>query len=397
MTFGKLKFYDNDVKSNKDKKEIFNEKLVEYNAKTAAQIKDPYGDDYEDFRKLPKKDRNRVHNRHIRQNTDGRTLWLRRLVAILGKVFIYALLITLGYLILYPILDMISTAATHPAELGSPTSIWIPARTSIEFFTMAYRGLNYSVTLPYTIMTVGIQVLLQMISAMLAGYAFARLDFKGKGLLFALVILQIIVPPQAISLPQYLNFRNFDIFGIFRAITGEPLNLIGQPTALYILAATGQGLKGAIFIFIFRQGFRALPKELEESAYIDGAGYARTFLGIVLPNAGSTILTASILSAVWNWNDSYFISLFAGTDPNQRHLMVKLNAATGNMEQTVGGLARALPPELVSQFELLLRNPLYQQAVAQTMSLLAILPLIVFYIIVQRWFIQSTERSGIVG
>ncbi|AVM42555.1 carbohydrate ABC transporter permease [Fastidiosipila sanguinis] len=357
-------------------------------------IRDPYGDDYSTFRKLPKKQREKIHRKHVRANSKKSYVFANKASSIFASIMRYALLICLGYLILNPIFKMISTAFTAPTELGSPTSIWIPAKLSKEHLYMAFRAMNYNATLPYTFFTVSIQVLLQLFSTMLAGYAFARVGFKGKRLLFILVILQIIVPAQAISLPQYLNFRNFDIFGLFKAITGQPLNLLNNPITLYILAITGQGLKSGIFIYIFRQGFINLPKELEDSAYVDGSGYLRTFFSIILPSAGSTLLTAAVLSFVWNWNDMYFVNMFASTPNN---IMVKLNSATASMDQTLNSLVRNIDGATASQLELLVDSPLYKQAIADTMSLLTMIPVLVIYMVVQRWFIQSSTHAAVKG
>lgn len=305
----------------------------------------------------------------------------------------YALLIGLGFLILSPIFSMISTTLKHPRELGSPVSVWIPATISNEHAVMAYETLNYAKTLPYTFLTISLQALLQIFSAALAGYSFARLPFKGQKFLFAGVILTIIVPAQAISLPQYLNFRFFDIFGIVEAVRGNSLNLLGSPIGLYMLAFFGQGLKSGLYIYIFRQGFRSLPRELEESAFVDGSGYIRTFFTIVLPNLSATILTVGVLAFVWNWNDHYFVNLFG---VGQQNLMVRFTSASSKMDQTLQTTSRALPA-IGDNFELLLKNPLYQQAVADAMSLLVVLPLIIGYLLVQNRFVQSAERSGIVG
>lgn len=338
--------------------------------------------------------RRREQRRMVFERSHKGMLFWSKAKAILLNVLRYALLIVLSYLILTPILRMISTTFKHPLELGSPVSIWIPARTSLEHLVMAFRTMNYTSTLPFTVVSVLVQVLLQMFTAMLAGYSFARLRFKGQNILFAMVVLTIVIPAQAISLPQYLNFRFFDIFGIIEATTGQSANLLGSPLSLYILAAAGQGLKGGLYIYIFRQGFRGLPKELEESAFVDGSGYLRTFFRIVLPSSGSSLLTVGVLSFVWNWNDMYFVNLFSGGD--QRYMMVRFNAATASMNETLNGTARGLG-QIGSDFELLIQNPLYQQAVADTMSLLVVLPLIVFYLLVQNRFVQSAERSGIVG
>lgn len=348
-------------------------------------------------RQISRKDerrRDRDQMRMILKKSDPKQVIGNRVSRVLVSILRYALLIALGYLILTPILRMLAVAFKTPGELGSPVSVWIPSEFSVEHMVLAIKTINYQRTLPYTLVSVFFQVMLQIFAAMMAGYSFARLKFKGRGILFACVILTIVVPAQAISLPQYLNFRYFDFFGIIEGLTGQPLNLLGERIGLYILAATGQGLKGGLYIYIFRQSFRGLPKELEESAFVDGSGYLRTFFRIVLPNSMSPLLTVGVLAFVWNWNDMYFVNLFGG---DQRNIMVRFNAATANMDQTLNSAVRALGGEATQNFELLVSNPLYQQAIADTISLLVILPLIIGYLLIQNKFVESAERSGIVG
>lgn len=314
-----------------------------------------------------------------------------------GAVFVsfmrYALIICLSFLIISPILQQIFTAIKDPYELGSPVSTWIPGNFSLEHLIVAFKILNYPTALPYTFMTTTILMLLQTMSAALAGYAFARLKFKGSGILFLCVILTIVVPQQAMMLPQYIYFRNFDIFGLIKLFTGSSLNILNSPVTLYILSATGMGLKSGLYIYIFRQFYRGLPKELEEAAFVDGAGFLRTFFRIVLPSAKSSIITVAVLSFVWNWNDTYFVNLF---NPNKNNLMIGLNVATASMDEALSRLAAikgAVPPD----FAYLVTNPLYQQAIAQTAYLLIMLPLIILYLFVQKQFVEGAERSGIVG
>ncbi|MBQ6716018.1 MAG: carbohydrate ABC transporter permease, partial [Clostridia bacterium] len=207
---------------------------------------------------------------------------IRKAKGFCAGLFRYVLIICLSYLILAPILINISTAFTNPRDLSFPSSIWIPARFSIENWHVSMLMLNYGKALPYTLFFTAIITVLQTVSAMMAGYSFARLKFPGRSILFALSVFTIVVPPQMFMLPQYLFFKEFDIFGIFRLITGQPINLL-KSGSLFILNALCMGLKSGLYIYIFRQSFRALPKVLEEAAYMDGAGFLRTFTSIVVP------------------------------------------------------------------------------------------------------------------
>lgn len=310
-------------------------------------------------------------------------------------LFRYALIICISYMIMYPLLQMVSTTLKHPYDIGSTASVWVPITITFDNIKIAAIIMNYPKALLYTFVSTFIIMLLQMINAAFAGYSFARLRFKGSGLLFGLVILTIIVPPSSMMLPQYVFFRNFDIFGIFNLITSSELNLLSRPSSLYLLAALGQGLSSGLFIYIFRQFFRGLPKELEEAAYVDGAGFLRIFLRIVIPTAKPGLITVGVLSFVWNWNDTYFPRLFNPTDNYLRIRMSTLSAGSGgtsNVQLAIGNAISKIPPEITK-----LSSGPYDSLILTVCSLLIILPLIIFFLIVQKHFVEGVERSGIVG
>ncbi len=305
----------------------------------------------------------------------------------------YTLLICLSYLILAPILSNIVTAVTHPADLGLSSSIWVPIRFSSQNLFVSYTILSYEKTLPATLLYTTIVMLLQLVCTLLAGYSFARLKFRGQNILFACVIITILVPSQIIMLPQYLYFNNFTLFGIIPLFTqdGKGLNLLDQPSVVYILSALGMGLKSGLYIYIFRQTFRGLPRELEQAAYVDGAGFVRTFMRIVLPCAGPGLITVGTLSFVWNWNDISFLSWF--NPRNATNLMFMYIKRTANMKQALDGISSKVP----GGYTFLPDNLLYQNAINKTCALFVLIPLIVLYLIIQRKFVQGVERSGIVG
>lgn len=320
-----------------------------------------------------------------------KTVFKNKLAAFLIGFMRYSLIICLSYLILSPLIKNLSTAFTFPSELGLQSSVWIPSRSSVENWHVATLVLNYSKTLPYSLVQCLIIALCQLIAPLFAAYAFARLRLPLKRTLFACVILTIVVSPQIFMLPQYLHFRNFDMLGIFKLFTGKPINLLGSPASVILLNILGQGLKGGLFVYIFRQTFLGLPKALEEAAYIDGAGFLRTFFHIVLPSASSSILTVLVLSFVWNWNDPYYIRLL---DPqNTNNIMLSFSRAAASIDQAVASISSKIP----ETYTVLMKNPVYEQAISKTMTLLIIIPLIILYLFIQRRFIQGVERSGITG
>jgi len=319
------------------------------------------------------------------------SLLKKRLLSVVLGLFRYLLIIGLTYLILAPILHSLSTSFTHPGDLGLATSIWVPTRISIENWYVAATVLNYKTALPFTVLHTAIITFLQIACSSMAGYAFARLKFRFRELLFGCVVLTILVPATTFMLPQYLYFKDFDVLGIFYLLTGNHLNLLNTPLSIYIMAATGMGLKGGLFVYIFRQTFRGLPKALEEAAYIDGAGFIRTFTHIVLPSSGAGMITVGVLSFVWNWNDSYFTNLF--DNANLKHLMLSFTRVSGAVDQALNGVSKSIPPS----FTFLSNSPIYEEAISKTAAILLFLPLVVLYLIIQRKFVQGIERSGLVG
>lgn len=312
--------------------------------------------------------------------------------SVLSGALRYLLLICLSYLILAPILSNIVVSITHPADLGLSSSIWIPNRFSLQNLHVASLIMKFTETLPSTLLYTLIIMALQMVCTLLAGYSFARLKFRGQSILFVLVIATIVVPPQIIMLPQYIYFKNFTFFGIIPLFNqGQGLNMLNQPAIIYVLSALGMGLKSGLYIYIFRQTFRGLPKELEQAAYVDGAGFIRTFTRIVLPCAGPGLITVGTLSFVWNWNDISFLSWF---DPsNSSNLMFMYIKRTANMQQALDNISSKVPGD----YTFLTTNLIYQNSMAKTCTLFVLIPLIILYLFIQRKFVQGVERTGIVG
>lgn len=194
--------------------------------------------------------------------------------------------------------------------------------------------------------------------------------------MFGIVIMMILVPAQIISLPLYTQFRYFGIKGIFS------INLIDSMACMYLPAATGNGIRSGLMILIFRQFFRGMPKELEDAAYLDGCSPFGTFLRVMMPNALSSLLTVFLFSVVFYWNDYYVSSTFF-TNNKTVSLMLK---------------------NLSSQLSLMLFNDATVQISAREQivwmeagCLISIMPILIMYIFLQKYFTEGIERSGIVG
>lgn len=283
----------------------------------------------------------------------GRFCWyIVRLVLIIG----------ISFMILYPFIvkGIVSFMSTN--DITDNTVMYIPREGSTYFIQKAVNSLDYWPALLNTaLLSLGVAVLQLFVSTMV-GYGFARFKFWGKNLLFLLVLLMLIIPAQTITLPLYVNLNNF---------LGTGLSLINTPFALLFLALMGLGLKNGLYIYLMRQFFRGMPKELEMSAYIDGAGHFRTFFSIMLPNATNMMITVFLFAFTWQWTDTtYNTMLIPDLKILTNTIMNVTTATSGDTTQ--------------------------MQALLDTSSLLLILPLLIVFLFAQRYFIQGIERSGLV-
>jgi len=151
------------------------------------------------------------------------------------------------------------------------------------------------------------------------------------------------------------------------------------------MSSTVTGLKNGLFVYILRQHFRSIPKELEEAAYIDGCGYLRTFATIVLPASVPMMTTVFLFSFAWMWTDNYFSSLFL-TAP--RILSSALGSLAANLWHTYVNTGLG---------QMTFITPGFQSIVNNAGIFLVILPLFILYLFAQRAFVEGVERSGIVG
>lgn len=275
------------------------------------------------------------------------------------------LLVSMCFVLLYPLLYMLSMAFRSNQDLYDPSVIWIPKEFTLENLQTVIDVMKYPVSLGNTLVIVLGSTLLQLFSCAVVGYGFARFQFRGKGLLFALVIFSIIIPPQILSNPLYVLYNRME--------------LLNNVLAFYLPATLASGIKSGFFIFIFRQFFRGLPSELEDSAYVDGCGPYRTFLYIILPNASAALLTVLLFSIVWYWNDFFYTNMFFSNTQTLTTSLYNIRA------------------ELVVDGVVTITDPVAFNAKLQAGCLLVVLPILLMYLFLQKYFTESAERTGIVG
>jgi len=301
------------------------------------------------------------------------TNWIWSVVRIL-------FLLGVSYVVLYPLMTKLVLAFMDYRDLTDYTIIWVPKHFTFENITVIAKILDYGKGLLKTIgictLVAGLQVFVTTISA----YGLARYKSKLRSIIFALVIGTLIIPPQTYLVSLYTQFKNFDPFGIVSYFTNSENGIIDTVFVFVMLAITGMGIRSGLYIYIERQTFRGLPKELEEAARVDGASIVSTFWKIMLPNARPTVVLCFILSFIWQWNDTFYTSLFA---PGIDTLSMKLGTLTVDVAEYLGGWS-------------IVGSSRSQQLISVG-AFMCIIPLVILFILCQRFFVQGVERSGLVG
>ncbi|MDR2532254.1 MAG: carbohydrate ABC transporter permease [Oscillospiraceae bacterium] len=304
------------------------------------------------------------------------------LMAILRAI----LIIGLSYVILGPLIGIIANSFFSNSDKYSPIIYLIPQNPTLERYRIALLRMDYWNVMRNMLIYVAGLTVIQLFICSMVGYGFARYTFPFKKLLFACVVIMIVIPSHTVMLPLFTTFREFNPFGLVGLFNdGESINLLGGGSAIaggvlpmFIMTLFGCGLRAGLYIYIFNQFFRALPKEIEEAAEIDGAGTFYTYMFIMMPNAKPSIITVTIFSIVWQYNDTFFTRLFNINDN------IALSKQITSLWANVENIDRVMDRSII-------------QLYVNAGIVLVIIPVIVLYVLLQKQFIEGVERSGIVG
>lgn len=270
----------------------------------------------------------------------------------LSKLGFYLLMTLFALFFLLPMLWMIVTAFKPFEEWLSPN--WIPVNPTLENFTSIFNDkslpiLNwfFNSLLIASLFTVAI-----LIIDSLAGYAYARLEFPGKNLLFGLMLATLVMPGIMFLIPNYLTVANLKWIGTIQGVIAP-------------------GLSGVFGVFFMRQFFQSLPKELEEAAYIDGASVWHTFVSVILPLSKGPIITLGIITFLTSWNEFLWSLLILGCKRTALTLPVGLATLQGQYTFDYGKLMAG--------------------------ALVLTIPVLIIYAFFQRYIIRSISMTGIKG
>jgi len=289
-----------------------------------------------------------------------------------------AIIVGVSYVILAPVIGMFVNAISSDSDALNPMVFVLPEHPTLEKFKLAMLRMDYWPTITKNILYVLSITLIQVLICSMVGYGFARFDFPFKKLLFGCVVVTIVLPVHTIMLPLYVTFRNFDPLGLMTMLKGAPINLMSTTWPMFILSFLGCGLRAGLYIYIFNQFFRGLPKEIEEAAFVDGAGMWYTYFNIMLKNASPAVITVTVFSLVWQFNDTFYSNLFLISDK------VVISKKISTLQAVIANEDKILELTL-------------QQFHMHAGIILILLPIVIIYLLLQRYFIEGVERSGIVG
>lgn len=267
----------------------------------------------------------------------------------LQKMAIHLILIVFSVIMLVPFAWMILTAFKSVGEATSVNPFVIfPSEWKLDAFANVWKNMNFPVLYKNTLLLIFWRVVCACVTATMAGYAFGRLEFKGKNLMFSLVLFQMMIPSQIFIIPQYLMVCDLKATNT-------------------IFALIFPGAVTAFGTFLLRQAYMGLPKELEEAARLDGCNIFQTFLFVMLPLTRSSMVALGIFTAVFAYKDLMW-PLVVNTSANK----MPLSAALATMQ----GQYSSNYPQLMAA------------------SLIACVPMIVLYLIFQKQFIEGIATSG---
>lgn len=288
----------------------------------------------------------------------------------------YILLIELAFTILFPLFSQFTSTFMNETDLMDQTVEYFSKSPSLDNYSFIIEHTSYFTGLLNSVLLCTMTSLFTMLSAALCGYGFAKFKFKGKLFMFGVVILSIVIPPQTVMLSLFSKFRYFDVFGLIRLFTGETVMMTGSFLPMAILSLTGFGFRGGLFIFLMRQFYSGLPKELLEAAYVDGANVYRTYFSIVFPLGRTLMVTVFLLSFSWMWTDTFYANiLYSDIDIVSRII---------SQSQYIGSSG-------------VIQGTLVSGMYVNTATILVLIPLLIIFIAGQKFMVEGIENSGIVG
>lgn len=274
----------------------------------------------------------------------------------LYKILTYLFLSVLGFIMIYPLLWMISASFKTNNEIFSSIGL-IPKKIMWNGYRDGWEGsgqYSFSLYFSNTFRLVIPTVVLTVISSLLVAYGFARFQFRGKKVLFGLVIASLMLPNEVVIIPRYMVFNSLGWLNTYLPF------IIPAAFATY-----------SFFIFMLVQYIRSIPRELDESARIDGCGSFRILMEIILPLTKAAIISVIVFQFMWRWNDFLNALIYISS-------------------------VRKYPVSLALRMSLDVTDTItWNQTMA--MSVLSMLPPVIVFFLAQKYFVEGISTTGIKG
>jgi ABC-type glycerol-3-phosphate transport system permease component len=271
------------------------------------------------------------------------------------KLVLYLLAISLSLVLVFPLFWMVSTSLKTDEEANAPKPVWVPAKPQLDAYAQILSDPDWRLYIANSVFVSILAVGGTLASVTIVAFAFSRLEWPGRNLIFFLMLSTLMLPMQATLVPQYVLFNQLEWINTFNPIT-----------------IPGYFAGGAAMVFLLRQFMLSIPRELDEAALVDGASYFQIFWHVILPNSKPALTTVGLFLFVGHWNSLQLPLIYLQKKELQTLPMAILNLY--NPQQT--------------------RQP---WTLIMATSLLAVVPLLVVFLLVQRYFVESIVLTGTKG
>jgi ABC-type glycerol-3-phosphate transport system permease component len=280
---------------------------------------------------------------------------MRTLSPALVRTLLYAFLISATILMAFPLFWMISSSLKTLAEANAPGIVWLPDNPTTAAYAELLQDRDFLRTYFNTIFYTALALLGTLVSIAAVAYAFSRIEWPGRNVVFFLMLSTLLIPAQALIVPQYVFFNRLDWIGTFNPII-----------------IPGYFAGGAAMIFLLRQAMAQIPKELDESAFIDGASHVQIWWHLILPLCKAPLATAATFLFVASWNNLLGPIIYL---------------------QTVD--LYTLPVFVANLYNI--NSAVQPWPTIMTAAVLTTVPLMVVFLVAQRFILESTVLSGMKG
>ncbi len=280
---------------------------------------------------------------------------MKKYLPIVKSILLYIVLTGATILMSFPLFWMISSSLKTLNETNSPGIVWIPANPTLEAYITIFQNQDFLRSYFNSVFYVTLALVGTLLSIAAVSYAFSRVEWPGRNVVFFLMLSTMMIPPQALIVPQYVFFNKIGWIGTF-----NPLIIPGYFAG------------GAAMVFLLRQAMAQIPKELDESAFVDGANHVQIWWEVVMPLVKAPLATIATFLFVGLWNSLLTPLMYL---------------------QTID--LYTLPVYVTTLYNI--NNTVQQWPTIMTAAVLTTVPLIVVFFFAQRYILESVVVSGLKG